>query len=264
MSDFWTIPVEIRGSMKVYLTLLGLSNTREMVRMIIIGLLCVRSWWNGTPVFMAFFAGVLFAELNASESHKQQEIQPHVSHSYRDHRELSSYETGLDRLSTLLKYLVFVAGICLLCLPTPIRTGANFPADWFFLDLSPPLPWWDTETTWRTWHTFGAILVVGSMRILPRLRAPFESRAAQFLGRISFSLYLCHQTVLRIMLNPGLHWTSSCFTGVSDDDFLAWILTMPLVAGTLLLISVHMADAVDQKSIALGLYIERRLSNNIT
>lgn len=213
---------------------------------------------------MAFFAGVLFAELDASKSLEQQDLQPHASRSYRDHRELSSYEPRPGRLSTLLKYLVFVAGIYLICLPTPIGTGANFPADWFFLGIFPPLPWWGIETTWRTWHTFGAILVVGSMRTLPRLRAPFESRVAQFLGRISFSLYLCHQAILRIILNPALHWTSAWFTGVGGDSFLAWILTVPLIVGILLLISAYMANAVDQKSIALGLYMERRLNNNIT
>ncbi|KAH3912913.1 hypothetical protein HBH56_109160 [Parastagonospora nodorum] len=271
---FWTIPAEIRGSMKVYLTLLGLSNTRDMARMIILGLLCVRSWWNGTPVYMAFFAGVLFAELDASESLKQQETQAHLSYSYRDHRDLSSYTTRLGRLSTLLKPLVFITGIYLLCLPTPTMskgtTEAKFPADWFFLDLFPPLPWWGTETTWSTWHTFGAILVIGSMRKLPRFRAPFESRAAQFLGRISFSLYLCHQTVLRVLLNPVMHWTTQFAAGVvSHDDvdsrekwgvvFLSWILAIPLIGGILLLISVRMADAVDQKSIALGFNIERKL-----
>jgi hypothetical protein len=222
---------------------------------------------------MAFFAGVLLAELDASESLKEQETQAHLFPSYLDHRDLTSYKTRLGRLSTLVKYLVFVAGIYLLCLPNPIlsqgTTDAKFPADWFFLDLFPPLPWWGTETTWRTWHTFGAILVVGSMRILPRFRAPFESRAAQFLGRISFSLYLCHQAVLRIILNPGLHWTTLFVTAVSHDDadshgkwgvvFLGWILAIPLIGGILVLISVRMANAVDQKSIALGFSIERWL-----
>lgn len=265
--------MEIRGSLKIYLTLLGLSNAREIARMSIIGLLCVRSWWNGTPEFMVFFAGVLFAELSTSGSFKQQEIRAHISPSYRGHREPSSYKTTLDRLSTLSRYLVFVVGIYLLCLPIRFQpdgtVDANFPPDWFFLKLSLPLPWWDTETTMRTWHTFGAILVIGSMRVSPRLRAPFETRAAQFLGHISFSLYLCHQTILRIMLHWSLHWISLCVTGVSYFDahpqgkwgivFIAWILTIPLVVGVLLLISVHMAEAVDQKSIAMGFCIERRL-----
>jgi peptidoglycan/LPS O-acetylase OafA/YrhL len=271
--DFWTIPVEIRGSMKTYLTLLALSNARETARLSIIGLLCVRSWWNGTPEFMAFFAGVLLAELDASAFLKQHEIWNHLPVSCRNYWGSSGSKTSLMRLSTLAKYCVFGVGIYLVCLPIRIQSDgsidANFPPDWFFLDLFPPLPWWSTETTMRTWHTFGAILVVGSMRVSPRLRAPFETRVAQFLGRISFSLYLCHQTVLRIMLHWSLRWTSLCVTGVSYFDahpqgkwgivFEAWILSVPLIGGVLLLISAYMAEAVDQRSIAIGHYMERRL-----
>ena len=259
--------------MKVYLTLLGLSNVRETVRILTIGLLCVRSWWNGTPEFMAFFAGVLYAELGASASFRQHEILSLLPPSRRYNWRLSPFKTVLDRLSSLPKYSVFLLGIYLLCLPIRIQSDgtidANFPPDWFFLEWCPPLLWWNTETTMRTWHTFGAILVVGSMRVLPRLRAPFETRAAQFLGHISFSLYLCHQTVLRIMLHWSLHWTSLCVTGMSYFEahpqgkwgivFLAWMLTTPLIAGVLLLISVYMAELVDRRSIAVGLYMERLL-----
>ena len=271
-SDFWTIPVEIRGSMQVYLTLLALSNARERVRIVILGLLCVRSWWNGSAEFMAFFAGVLFAELNASASLQHHEIRTHTSLS-RDIGGLRALKTRPDRLWTLSKYLACGVGVYLLSLPIRIQPGKgidpDFPPDWFFLKFAPPLSGWYPEITMRMWHTFGAILVVGSMRVLPRLRAPFETRVAQFLGHISFSMYLCHQTVLRIMLHWCLHWTGKLATGVSyfeahregkwGNVFVAWMLTIPMILGVLLSTSYYMARAVDQRSIALGHYVERRL-----
>ena len=233
----------------------------------------MRSLWNGTPEFMAFFAGVFFAELNAYELLRKHEIKAHVSPSDRGHQEPGVYKTRPARLSTLLSYMVFVVGGYLLSLPIRIQSDgsidANFPPDWFFLKWFPPLSWWDTEATMRTWHTFGAILVVGSMRVLPRLRAPFETRVAQFLGRISFSLYLCHQTVLRIMLHWCLYWTSFCLTGTNYFDahpegkwgivFAAWILTIPLIGGVLLSTSLYMTKVVDERSIAIGHYMERLL-----
>ncbi|KAH8627010.1 hypothetical protein IG631_19028 [Alternaria alternata] len=219
MPDFWTIPVEIRGSMKVYLTLLGLSNVRKTVRILIIGLLCVRSWWNGTPEFMAFFAGVLYAELSACVSFGQQEILSPLLSSRRHNRRLSPSKTVLNRLSSLSTYSVFLLGIYLLCLPIRIQSDgtidANFPPDWFFLEWCPPLLWWNTETTMRTWHTFGAILVVGSMRALPRLRAPFETRAAQFLDCSSY-----HATLVFTLDERVRYWRellrSSCTRKVGD------------------------------------------------
>ncbi|KAJ8116653.1 hypothetical protein OPT61_g1973 [Boeremia exigua] len=189
---FWTIPVEIRGSMKVYLILLGLSNARETARKMIIGLLCVRAWWNGTPEFLAFFAGVLFAELNASVMLKQSEIHEHIPPYHHIDQESSISKIKLNRLSDVGKYLVFLVSIYLVCLPIRIQPDgtidANFPPDWFFLNFIPPLSWWVTETTMRTWHTFGAILVVGGLHVLSRLCAPFETRAAQFLGEMGDSV----------------------------------------------------------------------------
>ncbi|KAH7085974.1 hypothetical protein BKA63DRAFT_575369 [Paraphoma chrysanthemicola] len=162
---FWTIPMEIRGSMKVYFTLFGLSNARKIVRMFIIGVLCVRSCWNGAPQYMAFFAGVLFAELSASALLEQHEVRAQLPASVCNRPNMSASGTRLDQLSTLSRYSVFVMGIYLLSLPHPTQPDATkdayFPPDWFFLNPIPPLPWWSTEITMRTWQTFGAIMVIG-------------------------------------------------------------------------------------------------------
>ncbi|CAN9416403.1 unnamed protein product [Alternaria alternata] len=114
---------------------------------------------------MAFFAGVLYAELSASASSGQHEILSLLPPSRRYNWRLSPFKTVLHRLSSLSRYSVFLLGIYLLCLPIRIQSDgtidANFPPDWFFLEWCPPLQWWNTETTMRTWHTFGAILVIG-------------------------------------------------------------------------------------------------------
>lgn len=270
-SHLWTIPIEIRGSMKVYLTLLGLSTVSESVRKLVIGLLAVRAWWNGGPEYMAFFAGLLLAEQSGASSSRQtnSRLPP-----YSDSSKPNAIKPTPSRRVTLLRYLAFSIGIYLLSLPAPTQPDSAikpvYPADWFFIDLLPPLPWWDLEATVRTWQTFGAILVVSSIHDLPKLKIILESKVAQFLGYISFSLYLCHQTVYRIMLHWSLHWTSLCATGISYFDaypegrwgivFVAWALSIPLIWTILILASRHMATSVDQKSVKLGFYIEKLFS----
>ena len=121
----------------------------------------------------------------------------------------------------------------------------------------------------RTWHTIGAILAINSMRSLPRLRAPFETRIAQFLGFISFSLYLCHQTVYRIMLNRVLNWTSLGISGINYWEakdsarngivFVAWVVATGVIGTVLMLGSKCMARTVDQRSVSIGFWVEKVL-----
>jgi peptidoglycan/LPS O-acetylase OafA/YrhL len=273
-NHLWTIPVEIRGSMKVYLALLGLSTVSETARHLAIGLLVVRSWWNGNPEFLAFFTGLLFAELDASASHKHHDLQPPSPATLWDSSKLSASKKTLDQIKTFIHYYIFALGLYLICLPVPVwHEGAKtptFPPDWFFLNLLPPLPWWDWEIKMRTWHTIGAILVISSMRALPRLRLPFETRLAQFLGHISFSLYLCHQTVYRIMLYRSLSWTSMAISGRDYWDariqgkngivFVAWVVSTAVIGTVVMVTSRYMARTVDQRSVSIAFHMEKLLS----
>jgi peptidoglycan/LPS O-acetylase OafA/YrhL len=272
-NHLWTIPVEIRGSMKVYLALLGLATVSDMARLLAVGLLAVRSWWNGEPEFLAFFTGLLFAELNASASRKLSHPRLLSPLALQDLTKSTPSKATWTRLTTFARYYVFVLGLYLLCLPVPVwhegATTPTFSPDWFFLSVLPPLPWWDWEIKMRTWHTIGAILAINSMRSIPRLRAPFETRIAQFLGFISFSLYLCHQTVYRIMLNRVLNWTCLGISGINYWEaknsarngivFVVWVVATGVIGTVLILGSRWMARTVDQRSVSIGFWVEKML-----
>ena len=273
-NHLWTIPVEVKGSFQVYLTLLGLSTVSETARFLVIGLLAARSWWNGSPEFLAFFTGLLFAEIDGSPSYQNYNVGlPHSLTEWKSSKINVSHQT-MSRLARFARYYLFALGVYLICLPAPRwkegATDPTFQADWFFLSVFPPLPWWDWSTNMRTWHTFGAIVVVSCMRAVPRLRVPFETRVAQFLGYISFSLYLLHQTVFRIMLERCLIWTSILVSGTSYWDasfqgrtwvlFVAWALSAGLMGTVLMLSSRYMARTVDQKSVSIGFYMEKLLT----
>ncbi|CAI6331793.1 unnamed protein product [Periconia digitata] len=270
-NHFWTIPVEIRGSMKVYLALLGLSTVGEKARLMVLGLLVVRFGWNGNPEFLAFFAGLLYAELDARRKHHELQLtSPLSSWSNKDYLVPKASRT---RLVTALRYFVFALGFYLICLPVPMWHEGDitptFSPDWNFLTIIPPLPWWDWEIKMRTWHTIGAIVIVGGMRHLPRIRAPFEWKAAQFLGHISFSLYLCHQTVYRIMLNRLLSWTSLGLSGLDywgakyqgrdGIVFAAWVISTAAIGVVTIMFSRYLANSVDQRSVSIGFRVEKFL-----
>ncbi|PVI08315.1 hypothetical protein DM02DRAFT_773 [Periconia macrospinosa] len=270
-NHFWTIPVEIRGSMKVYLALLGLSTVGEQARFLVLGILAIRFGWNGNPEFLAFFAGLLYAELDGRRKHRDLQLTPTLSG--WNEKKYTTPKVTKSQLATVLRYLTFALGFYLICLPVPVwhegDTTPTFSPDWVFLKVIRPLPWWDWEIKMRTWHTIGAIMVVGCMRHLRPLRAPFEWRTAQFLGHISFSLYLCHQTVYRILLNRLLNWTSLAFSGINYWEakwqgrdglvFLTWTLTTVMIGTVSMLGSRYLANSVDQKSVSIGFRVEKHL-----
>lgn len=273
-NHFWTIPVEIRGSMKVYLALLGFSTISPRARSLGVGVLVARAWWNGSPEFLAFFMGLLFAELDTCGSLERSNFNLPSPITSWNASKWTFAGPRFSQISTCAWYCIFSLGIYLICLPAPVwREGVPTPIfspDWIFTTVLPPLPWWHWEVEMRTWHTIGAILVVSGIRSLPSLKIPFESRVAQFLGYISFSLYLCHQTVYRILLSRLLNWTSFFLSGINFWDakgqqrngtvFVAWVVATALIGTILMLVSRYMARAVDQKSVSIGFQVERILS----
>lgn len=273
-NHLWTIPVEIRGSMNVYLALLGLAGVSETARLLLVGLLAGRFLWNGNPEFLAFFVGLLFAELDAATAHRQHSLELPLSPTAWASPKLNFSRGTVKRLAVFARYYVFALGVYLLCLPAPVwKEGAatpTFSPDWFFLRVLPPLPWWDWEIKMRTWHTLGAILAISSIRAMPLLKKPFETRLAQFLGTISFSLYLCHQTVYRIMLNRSLNWTSLAVSGLNYWEarnqgkdgivFVAWTVSTVVIGSVLMVWSRYMAKSVDQRSVGFGFRVEKLLS----
>ena len=274
-NHFWTIPMEIIGSMKIYMTLFGLSMVSETARLLVIGLLAVRGLWNEQPELLAFFAGHLLAELDASASLSNYSLGlPSPLTAKWNSSKLTVCQATVTRIKTFFGYYLFAIGIYLICLPAPrwIGEGAKVPTwqpEWTLFRFLLPFPWLDWASEMRTWHTIGAVIVVNSIRIFPRLRAPFESRIGQFLGYISFSLYLCHQTVYRILGVRLLSWTSVAmgskdfwdakWQGKTATLLVSWIVTISIAGTVLMLVSRYMARVVDQRSVSIAVHIEKLL-----
>ncbi len=276
-NHFWTIPMEIIGSFKVYLALLGLSTVSETVRLAVIALLAIRGVWNAQPEALAFFAGNLFAELDASAALKSYDLRlPSPLTAAWDSSKLTISQTAINRIKAFFQYYLLAIGIYLICLPAPRwtiegQTSPTWQPEWSFFRNLLPFPWFDWAVEMRTWHTIGAVIVVNSLRVLPVLRAPFETKFAQFLGVISFSLYLCHQAVYRILVIRLLNWTSMAmgykdfwdakWAGNSNMPIIvSWAVTISVVGTLLMLISKYMARAVDQRSVGFGHYMEKLLT----
>ncbi|PYI09791.1 hypothetical protein BO78DRAFT_436671 [Aspergillus sclerotiicarbonarius CBS 121057] len=251
----WTISYEFRCSLAVYLVILGLASVKAQMRLAIVACLGVVFLWFGSPMFSAFLTGLLFAELDVAQ--QQVLFPPSVGKRYR---------TGLANWISLLPGLLFGIAIFLLCLPQ----DPSFPPEfWFQSRLALPF-YVDPTMRIRAWHAVGAILVVGTLRHLPLVRAPLESKLAQFLGMISFSIYLLHPLFIMVLRNRILDavcrrlWGTDFWQTRQDESawhvlFLAWAVAGAIMGPLLVLASGYMARSVDRRSVAFSYQVEKIL-----
>jgi peptidoglycan/LPS O-acetylase OafA/YrhL len=230
--NLWTIAVEFRGSLVVFLLLLGLARCRISVRLLVEAVLIIYSFSHKRWDVALFIAGMALAEMDI----------------------LLRKPTGLwrRRLVNSLLVLSLILGLFLAGYPQKHNTE------------TPGYKW--SKHTWpftayrrRFWLAMGALLIVGAMVFLPSVQSVFRTRPVRYLGRISFSLYLVHglgnRTVGKAIL--GL-----CWRHIGKEGH--WAFTISFVVSTALYfpILVWVSDmfwrAVDIPSMDLARWLEKK------
>ncbi|EER28783.1 Acyltransferase family protein [Coccidioides posadasii C735 delta SOWgp] len=193
--QLWTIPVEYRCSMILFLLHIGLSRCRSKTRLVINGIfslyfLALDKW----DVFL-FVAGAFIAEVDI--------IREEASEA-----QLPKSETGETKLpSAPRKYpnqwlLVggVILGLWILSVP-----AADIWNAWTFAILETWAPK-NYKGIFRFWDAVGTVILVWSMTGLPSFQRFFTRRIFLYLGNISFSLYLTHTIALKFLLYPIMPW----------------------------------------------------------
>lgn len=152
----WTIPIEFQGSILVFVTLLAFSRIKAKARIILISVMAVYFLHCGGWQMTCFLSGMILAE---TDYHNHYLFLPAMY--------LASQPAGAKTIS--LSY------------DTP---------GWYYLtSIIPPV--YANVDYWRFWATIAAPMIVASVSH-PFARTILESRFPQYLGRISFALYLVH------------------------------------------------------------------------
>ena len=168
----WTIPIEFYGSLLCYFLLFLLAPVAATyMRMGFVAIVVVLCMLVGSWHFSCFMAGMLVADYNLGQQG-------------------SKTQTTKYSFLWILLFLVafYIAGL-----------------PYFTYGGTPPMPMPGYETfRWLTpsflhmddqarfmWSLSGMSLLL-SISQLPRLKALFETNFCQYLGKISFSLYLIH------------------------------------------------------------------------
>ncbi|KAI1425712.1 acyltransferase family-domain-containing protein [Xylaria sp. FL1777] len=264
----WTIPLEFRCSMVLFLALIGTARIRDNVRLIVVGLL---SWFvlrNDRWEMLLFFAGMTIADLDLRRN----------AHDGRDARGTNSGSSSsspqptlqlpleettnqtppsAQKRSTQDSFWTLVSIFALYLLSCPDAGPWDVPG-WRYLGTL--IPAWFTEK-YRFWQVMGACLFVFCAARSRGWQRFFELPPVQYLGHLSYAIYLMHGPVTHILGYPVQRWAWGITGTDSGPAFksgvaLAAVINIPLV--------VWAADifwrVVDMPSVRFAKWLESKLS----
>lgn len=245
----WTIPVEFRCSMALFATHLLIAKMSSRLRLSTLAFLLAWGTYWGRWEMVPFWAGSMLAELDLVKTSRLDE-QIDLTRGEHDRcMQLPSL------WSTCATASVFVAGLYLASYP-----DADGHASPGYVWLTDVIPARYTEKH-RFWSSIGAILIVWSVGNLYYIKQIFNSGPMQYLGKISFPLYVCHGFVIHTFAYMSL----DCLWELTDAyrDWTLFVRTFIIVAAGTILVTIWVADVflrvVDVRCVKFARWLEKQL-----
>ncbi|KAG9793873.1 hypothetical protein KCU95_g4653, partial [Aureobasidium melanogenum] len=244
----WTIPMEFRSSLVLYLTQLGLARLKPVVRIISLVALIIWCHEKDRWEMILFYSGFLLAELDFRRQAlaAAKSVLPAINFT------LPKSPQRLQ-LWTALYIFVFLVGIYLGGQPQIHVENA---------------PGWATLYSWipayvehkqRYWVGWAAILLVWATFNSVLLQRLFTSGPVQYLGKISFSLYLMHGPVTHTIgyASMDFFWRT-----IGEDTYMTKEVGFVLAAAINISSTIWVADIfmrlVDTPTVQFAKWVEEK------
>lgn len=176
----WSIPVEFRGSIVMYTTQIALARCTRNARLwlefgLVVYFLYIVDGWS----YAMFITGMLICDLELLAAKKN----------------LPEFFYRLEPYKKTLAYTFFFISVIFSGVPSsnPDPDVLRRSPGWYYLSFLKPEAVRDYKWFFLFW---AATFLLASIPHIPWLKRFFESRFNQYLGRLSFSLYLVHGPVL--------------------------------------------------------------------
>ena len=181
-THLWSIPLEMRGSIITFAAYLALSRATTKARllcqvMLIIYFMYIVDGFYGS----LFIAGMMQCDLDLL--------------SKRSDGSFPRWLRRAERYKTFIYYHLFIVSMFLAGVPSQTAELKDLRANpgWYWLSFLKPQAVYDPKWFYLF---FAANILVACTPRMGWLKRFFESRFCQFLGRVSFSLYLVHGPIL--------------------------------------------------------------------
>ncbi|KAF2667923.1 hypothetical protein BT63DRAFT_426772 [Microthyrium microscopicum] len=250
----WTIPIEMAGSLLLFLLILGLSRAKTQVRMLALVILFYHSLCAGKWGPAEFIGGIFIAEVEAAlEEDELDEMSTKRSWS-------PQLSEGLKSLNTCFWTCALVAGLYLAGWST-IDTP-DVPVLGQLYPYTPAI--YLTHGNWDVplcfWFVFSSMLIIESLFRVPIFQRPFLAEPIQYLGDISYSLYIMHGCFPMLWRERIAYHTRLFFgaTGTGWPRNIAAILAEIAIMGIFnIWISDLFMRVVDNKSVEFARFMEK-------
>lgn len=203
----WTIPVEFRSSMSLFLALLVSSCLSVGGRFLWWAVLILWSIDGGKWEMILFYAGAALSEMDLMRTERSSPGPKEDDDGYQ--AEAGGWADGDDPICGLLglgtgekahdmvvsaqrhalAFMVMLIGLFLLSYPEELA-GIS-PGYGLISHLTPK----SFGQAFRFWHVCGAVLFTYALSTSKLMQRPFTTAFAQYLGQISYGMYLMHGPV---------------------------------------------------------------------
>lgn len=220
-AHLWTIGLQFRSSMVLYLVLTGLASTRKHARQAILATLFAYCMFCGRWDVALYLSGMFMA---GTETGDRSKSDLDVTGSLDLEEARPTLRPVVKLWSRIHWFGIILAGLYLSSYPRA-RDGVGAPGYKMLYSITPYYPYW---------HGCGALLLVWGLMRSKSAQIPFNCSFSRYLGEISFSLYIVHEPLLHV-LGYSMVNTAWSITGKETSFqyqlgfFLALIVTTPIV-----------------------------------
>lgn len=191
----WTIPVEFRGSMLLFLVLVGVSELSTLVRMLIEAGLAYYCIVYNQHELVLFAIGLFIAEshLIIADSNLIHRWLPSVQAQPMDPEKLTAKLSQSLKLRAVPIFF-FIFGFYLMGMPFADANRSAFGYSYFISINSSPY----------FWQCFGPAVLVFLIPLSTTIAPIFTNPVAQYLGNISYAFYIVHGNVRKILIYSAM------------------------------------------------------------
>ncbi|RVX69738.1 hypothetical protein B0A52_06383 [Exophiala mesophila] len=255
----WTIPVEFKCSMVLFLVLTGTSLLKTGWRLIIHFCITYYCLLNDFRNASLFIGGMVLAELDIIRR------RPGAFPGTGFHGSgftlplfLSKYPRS-PRFATLSWIGAFILGLFIMGVPL-VEPVTMQPHAWL-ASLLPDM--WDKNKVLRA---IGSIMTTWACINSPAISRIFASRLAEYLGKISFALYLSHGMVIRSLGYVVIGFFRRVMGTTTREDtnlrqfLFIWILSYVIMLPFWFWAAELFCKFIDLPSVTFSRWIEQRMS----
>ncbi|KAF5025208.1 hypothetical protein F66182_2674 [Fusarium sp. NRRL 66182] len=242
----WTIPVEFRCSLYLFLTLMATARLRTHCRFITVAGTMLFTYRNSRWEFLMFLCGMVLAEVDLIRG-------AHISPPALPVEEKT--QPARRRWYQTVFWTAFSV-VALYFMSQPDQGGDRTPG-WVYLTSLIP-KWWTAEK-YRYWQCTGAVMFVLAVSRSASWQRVFNSPYVQYLGKISYALYLMHGPAIHTIGYLFEKWAYS-LTGTEGHQFTAgFILSSFFVIPTVFWWADIFWRAVDIPTVKFAKWWENKL-----